>query len=144
MQSSVSQTRVVKPQVQRVCERRSRKRGADVPGVTLGPLWLLPLGLALLTSAGFPGRLSKASPSNDLYNLFGLDIPPADVVVMLDASKSMVNHQYREVRQAVLDFVPTLTQNETLHLRIFGNVVSSPLEGSGPELATSVAGGTCP
>lgn len=78
--------------------------------------------------------------SDELYRLFQVDLPSADVAILLDASLSMKAHQYGDVRQAVVDFAPTLTDKETLQLRVFGDTVSSPLEGKGKEVAPSVAG----
>jgi hypothetical protein len=50
----------------------------------------------------------------------------------------MRTHQYEVVRQAVVDFVPALTDKETLHMRVFGEAVSSPLEGKSTEIAESI------
>jgi hypothetical protein len=81
---------------------------------------------------------SGASTNADLYQLFQVDLPAADIVFLFDASLSMKNHQYGDVRQAVIDFVPALTDKENLHLRVFGDVVSSPLEGKGSEVAGNI------
>jgi hypothetical protein len=78
--------------------------------------------------------------TEDLYRLFQVDLPAADVAMLLDASLSMKEHQYGDVRQAMVDFAPTLTDKETLQLRVFGDTVSSPLEGKGREVAQGVAG----
>jgi von Willebrand factor type A domain len=95
--------------------------------------------LVVLSLAGSRNAIA-AEQSEDLYRLFHVDLPPADVVILLDASRSMNDHQYGDVRQAVVDFAPTLTGKETLQLRVFGDTVGSPLEGRGEEVAPSVAG----
>jgi len=98
--------------------------------------------LLLLVLLLLPGsRTARAADQSDeLYRLLQVDLPSADVAILLDASRSMKAHQYGDVRQAVVDFVPTLTDKETLQLRVFGDTVSSPLEGKGKEVAPSVAG----
>lgn len=71
-------------------------------------------------------RAWSASFSDDLYQKFRVDLPSADVVILLDASGSMVR-RYNPVRQATVAFVPTLTDKENLHLRVFSDTVSRPL-----------------
>lgn len=98
--------------------------------------------LLLFVLLSLPGsRTARAADqSDDLYRLFQVDLPSADVAILLDASRSMKDHQYGDVRQAVVEFAPTLTDKETLQLRVFGDTVSSPLEGKGNEVAASVTG----
>jgi len=97
------------------------------------------LGLILLLAPG--SRPSFATEqTEDLYQLFQVDLPAADVAILLDASRSMKEYQYGDVRQALVDFAQTLTDKETLQLRVFGDSVSSPLEGKGSAVAPSVAG----
>lgn len=91
-----------------------------------------------------PSRSPGASPLDDLYQLFQVDLSSADIVILLDASRSMLDHQYSQVRQAVVDFAPALTDKETLHLRVFGDVVSSPLESKGREKAGEITGNLPP
>jgi von Willebrand factor type A domain len=67
-----------------------------------------------------------------------VDLPAADIVILFDASRSMKNHQYGDVRQAIIDFVPALTDKENLQLRVFGDVVSNPFEGKGSEVAGNI------
>lgn len=93
------------------------------------------MALILLAS---PHPLACASISDDLYHLFQVDFPSADIVILLDASRSMINHQYSDVRQAVIDFAPALTDKDNLHLRIFGETVSNPLEEKGNEVARNI------
>lgn len=98
---------------------------------------LLSLGLLLLP----PAPTARAADQTEgLFQLFQVDLPSADVAMLLDASRSMKDQQYGDVRQAVIDFTPTLTDKETLQLRVFGDTVSSPLEGKGQEVGPSVAG----
>lgn len=98
--------------------------------------------LLLLVLMLLPGARTTlgADQSDELYRLFQVDLPTADVAILLDASRSMKDHHYGEVRQALVDFAPTLTDKETLQLRVFGDTVGSPLEGKGKEVAPSVAG----
>jgi hypothetical protein len=96
--------------------------------------------LLVLQSPASSRNASAADQSEDLYRLFQVELPSADVAILPDASRSMKDHQYANVRQAVVDFAPTLTAEETLQLRVFGDTVSSPLEGKGNEVAPSVAG----
>jgi hypothetical protein len=103
--------------------------------VSVGALLLL----VVLSLAGSRNAIA-ADQSEDLYRLFQVDLPPADVVILLDASRSMNDHQYGDVRQAVVDFAPTLTDKEILQLRVFGDTIGSPLEGKGEEVAPRVAG----
>jgi hypothetical protein len=95
----------------------------------------LPALIILLTA---PHPPACASVSGDLYQLFQVDLPAADLVILLDASRSMIDHQYIEVRQAVIDFSSALTDKDNLHLRIFGETVSNPLEGTGDEVAHNI------
>lgn len=81
---------------------------------------------------------ARASNLDDLYRIFQVDFPSADIVILLDASKSMTAHRYPEVRQAVIDFTSALTEKENLHLRIFGETVSSPLEGKRDEIVRNI------
>jgi hypothetical protein len=97
--------------------------------------------LAALTAT--PGRVRSEqaageTAATELARVFHLALPPADIALLLDASLSMRAHHYDEVRQAVIGFFPTLTDQERLHLRVFGDTVSSPLEGSGKEVAANV------
>jgi hypothetical protein len=96
--------------------------------------------LALIVLAIAPNESQSASGIDDLYQIFQVDLPSADIVILFDASLSMKNHQYGDVRQAVIDFVPALTDKENFHLRVFGDVVSNPLEGKGSEVAGSIQG----
>ena len=96
--------------------------------------------LAAIILVGLPNHSSSVSATDDLYQLFQVDLPPADIVILFDASLSMRNHQYGDVRQAVIDFVPSLTDKENLHLRVFGDVVSNPLEGNGGEVGEKIKG----
>jgi hypothetical protein len=80
---------------------------------------------ALLDAAGCAhlsvcaGTFADCAPPDELYKLFQVDLPAADVLVLLDASGSMRAHGYNDVRQAIVDFAPNLTDKETLHLRVF-------------------------
>jgi hypothetical protein len=94
--------------------------------------------LALIILLAAPHPSACASVSDDLYHLFEVDLPSADIVILLDASRSMIDHQYADVRQAVIDFAPALTDKDNLHLRIFGETVSNPLEGNGDEVAHDI------
>lgn len=101
------------------------------------------IGVLLLSVLLLLGGSSPAlatDQTEDLYRLFQVDLPSADVAMLLDASRSMKEHQYGDVRQAIVDFAPMLTDKETLQLRVFGDTVSSPLEGKGKEVVPSVAG----
>jgi von Willebrand factor type A domain len=98
--------------------------------------WLLLLALMILVVA--PNQSRSASATDDLYQIFQVDLPSADIVILFDASLSMRNHQYGDVRQAMIDFAPALTDKENLHLRVFGDAVSNPLEGKGSEVAASI------
>ena len=79
-----------------------------------------------------------ASQTADLFSLFQLDLPSTDIVILLDTSQSMIRHQYGNIRQSIIDFAPTLTDTDDLHLRIFGDTVSSPLEGNGRVIAAGI------
>ncbi len=94
--------------------------------------------LASLVSLSATALSQGAQQQEELLRLFQVDLPSADVLVLLDASGSMRSHGYGDVRQAVVDFAPTLTDKETLHLRVFGDAVSAPLEGAGNEVAGGV------
>jgi len=106
-------------------------------GITFGRANRLLL-LAIVILAIAPNKSTGASTTDDLYQLFQVDLPAADIVILLDASLSMKNNQYSNVRQAVIDFVPALTDKENLHMRVFGDVVSHPLEGKGSEVAAHI------
>lgn len=94
--------------------------------------------LALILLLAAPNPHACASTPDDLYSLFQVDSPSADIVILLDASRSMLDHRYPEVRQAIIDFAPALTDKDNLHLRIFGETVSNPLEGKGDEIAHNI------
>lgn len=101
--------------------------------------------LLLLTALPFLLAVSPSSPVNstassldDLHRLFEVDLPTADFVILLDASLSMHENRYPDLRQALIDFIPTLGDKDSLHLRVFGDTVSTPLEGNGADLASSV------
>ena len=74
---------------------------------------------------------------DDLYRRFQVDLPPADVVILLDASGSMAG-KFTPCRRAVVDFVRQLTTHEIMHLRLFGDVPEAPLEGRGDQVASQV------
>lgn len=95
--------------------------------------------LAVSITVTVQGRAQGESSLDDLYRLFQVDLPPADVAILLDASRSMLNH-YGSVRRSVVDFAPALTDKERVHLRVFGDTVSNPLEGMGGEVAGGVDG----
>jgi hypothetical protein len=94
--------------------------------------------LALIILLAAPNPQACASASDDLFHLFEVDLPSTDIVILLDASRSMIDHRYSDVRQAVIDFSPALTDKDNLHLRIFGETVSNPLEGKGDEVAHDI------
>lgn len=96
------------------------------------------LMLALCMSVIFGSSpLRAADPLDRLYDLFKVDLPSADVVVLLDASGSMGGN-YRPCRQAVVEFVKRLRQSEQLHLRLFGDVPEAPLDEAGDKAAERV------
>jgi hypothetical protein len=99
-------------------------------------LVVLLLAICVLT---LPRVSHTASPVDDLYERFKVDLPTADVVVLLDASGSM-SGVYGTVRQAAVGFSRALTDKERAHLRVFAAVVSDPLEGKGPEVGSRVEG----
>jgi hypothetical protein len=99
-----------------------------------GPNSSLLCALILLLAA--PMTLCRASSAEHLYSLFQTDLPAADIVVLSDASRSMLANHYSEVRQSIIDFAATLTENENLHVRVFGDAVSNPLESAGGEVVS--------
>lgn len=94
--------------------------------------------LALIFLLAPPNPPACAFILDDLYRLFQVDFPSTDIVILLDASRSMIDHRYPEVRQAVIDFAPALTDKDNLHLRIFGEAVSNPLEGKRDEISRNI------
>ncbi|QQS46591.1 MAG: VWA domain-containing protein [Acidobacteriota bacterium] len=76
---------------------------------------------------------------SELDRLFQIGLSRADVAILLDASLSMRNHRYVEVRQAVVDFTSSLPHDTTLSLRIFGDIAGAPLEGPADKIAGNVA-----
>ena len=107
------------------------------PGVNRPKCLALLTALSLLAATG---RAQDRPPLEDLYRLFQVDLPPADVVILLDASRSMAGHQYGSVRRSVVNFAPALTDKENVQLRVFGDTVSNPLEGRGGEVAGKIEG----
>ena len=97
----------------------------------------LALLLAILCGA-WPGRAQSAASLDDLFRLFQVALPLADVALMLDASLSMRGQKYSGARRAMIEFAPALTDKENLHLRLFGDTVTNPLEGRGDEAAGQV------
>src|SRR5262245_50452174 len=82
----------------------------------------------------------QANPTRaNLPPLLQTAFPSTDVAVLFDASLSMRNQPYGEVRQAVIAFASALTDKEILHLRVFGDVAGAPLEGPADKLAGNVA-----
>ncbi|MCI0336646.1 MAG: VWA domain-containing protein [Acidobacteria bacterium] len=101
---------------------------------------LISITLVLITSAlAITGSSQSALTTKELTQVFQIDLPSADAAILMDASLSMRNHHYDVVRQTVIDFVSTLTGNETLHIRVFGDVASIPLEGTADKIAGNVA-----
>ncbi|MCI0486719.1 MAG: VWA domain-containing protein [Blastocatellia bacterium] len=94
--------------------------------------------LAMIILLALLRRSSGAATLDDLYHKFQIDLPSADIAVLLDASRSMKDNEYRDVRQAIVDFVPALTDGENVHIRVFGDVVSNPLEGKGSQTAAAI------
>ncbi len=92
--------------------------------------------LIALTDSGRPQSNGSAA---ELPRLFQIGLPPADVAFLLDASLSMRSHRYGEVRQAVVDFTSTLTDKETLHLRVFGDIAGASLEDRADKVSGNVA-----
>ncbi|MHB9108976.1 MAG: vWA domain-containing protein [Armatimonadota bacterium] len=80
-----------------------------------------------------------AAPTIDeLYQRCQVDLPPVDLVVLIDGSGSMTGPKYDTVRKVTGEFVKSLGPSERLHLRLFAGTVSSPLESSGAEAAGKV------
>lgn len=98
-------------------------------------LLLFQASIAFIT---MPITSASVDSQDNLYSLFQIGLSSADIVILPDASKSMLNHHYSEVRKAVIDFAASLSENENLHLRIFGDVVSNPLEGKGDEITSLI------
>lgn len=92
--------------------------------------------LIALTGSGHPQRNGSNAR---LMDLFEIGLPPADVAVLLDASLSMRNHRYGEVRQAIVEFTSSLTSKETLSLRIFGDIAGASLEDQADKVSGNVA-----
>lgn len=99
-------------------------------------VFLVLILLAGLGAAKVQDVLPKDAPASASTQI---DLPAADVVVLFDASLSMRNQRYSEVRQAVTDFTSALTGKEILHLRVFGDVAGAPLEGVASEISGKVA-----
>lgn len=95
--------------------------------------------LALIFALAVAVRAQNDAGFNDLARVFQIDLPSADAAILMDASLSMQNHRYRDVRQAVINFTATLTNTETLHLRVFGDVAGAPLEDRADKIAGAVA-----
>jgi hypothetical protein len=94
--------------------------------------------LALFLLMAAPGRSLSQAAIDELYRVFQVDLPSADIAAFVDASLSMPKDAYASVRQAVIDFAPALTDRENLHIRVFGNTVSNPLEGKASEIMREV------
>src|SRR5262245_46606878 len=86
------------------------------------------LTLILFAALAATGRSQPGPVANDLSQVFQIDLPSADTAILMDASLSMRNHRYADVRQAVIEFASIGAGKETLSLRVFGDVPSSPLE----------------
>jgi len=114
---------------------RQKRRAAKLTKRLLSPAAAVLLVMALSAN----GQPLNSASTSELAQLFKIGLPPADVAILVDASLSMKNHRYGDVRQAVIDFTATLTGNETLSLRIFGDVASAPLEGPANNLIGNVA-----
>ncbi len=97
------------------------------------------LALILFAALTPTGWSQTGATANDLTQVFQIDLPSADTAILMDASLSMRNHRYADVRRAVIEFASMLTGKETLSLRVFGDVPSSPLEGPADKLAGNVA-----
>jgi hypothetical protein len=98
------------------------------------------MSVLLAFTLGIPGRSQQNSQKAELAQLFQIGLPPADVGILLDASLSMKHHHYDDVRQAVVEFTSTLTNNEILSLRVFGDIAGAPLEDRADKIAGNVAG----
>lgn len=75
-----------------------------------------------------------AWPSDDLYSLFGVDMPPGDIVILIDGSGSMGTN-YPIVRRQVVDFVSSLTGSEQVCVYLFARDAGQALAGPGDEMA---------
>jgi hypothetical protein len=96
----------------------------------------LALFIIALAETGWSQNIAAV---NDLTQVFQIDLPSADTAILMDASLSMRDHRYADVRRAVIEFAATLDRKETVHLRVFGDVPSNPLEGQANKLAGNVA-----
>ncbi|MGH9835740.1 MAG: vWA domain-containing protein [Blastocatellia bacterium] len=105
-------------------------------GLLKQQLLLTLIFFAALTATGWS---QTSAATNNLTQVFQIDLPSADTAILMDASLSMRNHRYADVRQAVIEFASTGAGKETLSLRVFGDVPSSPLEGAADKLAGNVA-----
>jgi hypothetical protein len=77
--------------------------------------------------------------ADDLYQLFAVDMPPADIAVLVDASGSMGTN-YAIVRKQVVDFCSSLATGENVHITVFARVYAAPLECDGAEAARRIDG----
>lgn len=76
-----------------------------------------------------------AKPVAKLEDLFRLDSPKTAIVIAIDVSGSMTN-LYPEIRQSIIDFAPTLTNNDDVFIFRFAEVVSAPqIRGNGTQIA---------
>jgi hypothetical protein len=73
------------------------------------------LALMLFAALTVTGRSQTGAAANDLAQVFQIDLPSADTAILMDASLSMRNHRYPDVRQAVIEFASTLMGKETLN-----------------------------
>jgi hypothetical protein len=99
-------------------------------------------------------RPAAAAAYDDLYRRCQSEMPPVDIVVLVDASGSMTGEKFATVRAIARDFAKSLAPNEHLHLRLFAADVldpfdstkqnidtylpASPLPGSGTDIASAL------
>lgn len=98
-----------------------------------GRFWMRLLFTIIALGSALDARNQPASGDlSALYTLFNVDLPPADIVLLMDVSGSMLG-KYDTARAAAIQFVSALSEREHLHLRLFAGVVSTPLDASGVE-----------
>ncbi len=97
--------------------------------------------ILILTVSALAVSVSSQNPASttELTKVFHVDPPFTDAAVLMDASLSMRGHRYHAIRQTVIDFASSLTGKDTLHIRVFGDVTGTPLEGPADKIAGNVA-----
>ncbi|MEW2072232.1 vWA domain-containing protein [Streptomyces sp. NPDC013433] len=111
-----------RPRPGRARARAVHRAAAGLAALVLTALTAVTSGTAPAAATADPTRAGSSPSRSEIYSELGLDRVPADYVVLVDVSGSMLNKgRYSSVRSALLPFLKGLSPRDYVALFTFGD-----------------------